>query len=264
MKIKKIIRGNKDETKKYSNRNEGAMKSNVISIGSEETPSGARGLAVRKDHEEAVRTFAVESYLLEEMSEQEQTRFEQHCVECVACAEAVEAGRIFISNIVPMPEHAPSMPWFERLFNWLAGATWLKPAALMAALLLPVLGWQQLAISDLTGAHANTVILARGLEKSAAAEKSAYLLTTPSATIEFSITQDLDSPFYRVNISGGQRRSFSQVVPAPGQDAGHRLSIQVPRKTLSSGHFTVLVEGLDREDSRDGHKLDEVYEFDLK
>jgi hypothetical protein len=257
-KVKKVDRDAFDD--KNCKINEGRMKGAVFSISHEEGSSScACWRIVRQDHEEAVRNFEVESYLLDEMSEEDQIYFEQHCLECIACTKAVEAGRIFISNVAPPPAFTP---WFGKIFNIIPSAPWLKPAAVTAALWLPVFGWQQFTIADLMGAHPNTVILARGLEKGAA--ENTYPLRTPSATIEFCIPPRSEFSFYRVKIAGGQSKSFSQIVPAPANDSDRRLSVQVLRKKLGSGHFSVLVDGLDAEDSRDGHKLDEVYEFDLK
>jgi hypothetical protein len=261
MKIRKARFEKNEVSKRKYNFAEGSMSGSVVSIVGEPVSSATRILEIRKDHEEALKTFAVESYLLEEMSEEEETRFEQHCFECASCTEAVEAVRIFVSNIVPPEQTVTAAPWYARFFQF-SNELWLKSAAVMAAVLLPITGWQQFVIADLTGLHANTVILARGLEKGAA--ERAAPLRTPSATVEVTLPSDAEFAFYRVSILGGQNRSFSQIVPAPAKDSTRRLSVQVLRKTLGSGRFTVLVEGLDAEDSRNGQKLDESYEFDLK
>ncbi len=240
-----------------------SMRNNVISIGRQQSPAAIRREWVRKDHEEAVRTFAVESYLLDEMSEDEQLHFEEHCLECAICAKALEAGRIFTGKIAPASQGPRDIPWIDRMFKIATNGPWLKPTAALAVLWLPVMGWQQATISDLNEPHANTVILARGAEKGVP-DKGPYLLKTASATIEFYTQEELKFPYYRVRISGGQAKSFSQVVPAPVGDEAHRFSVQVLRNALGNGHFAVSIEGLDREDSKHGYKLDEVYGFDLK
>jgi hypothetical protein len=242
----------------------GAMKSNVVSIGSQEL-STVRSRAIRKEHEAAERTFAVESYLLGEMSEEEQMCFEQHCMECETCGEAIEAGRIFISNIAPLPEPEPahSAGWFERLFKTIPTLPWLKPVTLMAALLLPVMGWQRFMIAELSGLHANTIIVASEGEKSAG-DRAVRPLTTESATIEITVPANPQFGFYRVEITSGRGLNLTQVLPAPPKDGGHELSVQVRRKTLGTGHFAVAVEGLDLEDSKTGHKFNDGYQFDLK
>jgi len=240
----------------------GAMKSNVVSIGSQDF-SSVRGRTVRKEHQEAVRTFAVESYLLGEMSEDEQMAFEQHCMDCEICAEAVEAGRIFISNIAPLPEPEAALPahWFAKLTPALS---WIKPAGLVAVLLLPIMGWQQFVIAELSGVHANTLIVAQDGQKTTAENEPARRLTTDSATIQFDVPADAVFGFYRVNIRENKGRRFSQILPAPDKSANHALYVQVLRKTLGSGHFSAFVEGLDRENSNKGQKLNDVYAFDLQ
>lgn len=236
----------------------GTMKSNVVSIGSQDFLS-VRGRSIRKEHEEVVRTFAVESYLLGEMSEDEQITFEQHCMDCEICAEAVEAGRIFISNIAPLPETetAPPAHWFAK---WTPAASWLKPATLVAAFFLPIVGWQQFVIEDLSGVHASTLIMAQGGQKTAPGNEPGRHLTTDSATIQFDVSQYPPFGFYRVDMNGGNGRSFSVNLPASSY---HELDITVPRKTLGGGHFSAVVEGLDRENASKGQKLD-VFTFDLQ
>jgi Putative zinc-finger len=208
----------------------------------------AREEAIARDHQEAMTSHAVELYLLNELLEDERTQFEEHYFECETCADAVEAGQIFVGNIRPVAP-APAL--------W-----WRQPMAAAAALFLVLAGGQQLFIASLLAPQANTTILAR--EQVKGGEEKAYPLRTPSTTIEVSLPPDTEFSFYRVKIAGGLNRSLSQIVPAPAKDSEHRLSVQVLRRTLGNGHFTVLVEGLDREDSKDGHLIDEVYEFQLK
>lgn len=199
-------------------------------------------------HEEAIKTKAVEQYLLNELSEEEQLSFEAHYFECTTCAEAVEAGQAFVANVRPVASMRIPI--------------WRQPAAAIAALLFVMLGIQQFLMVGLGEPQANTVILARQRERGV--EERPYTLKTPSATVELSLPPEAEFPFYLVKISGGRKGNLSQAVPAPAKDSEHRLSVQVPRRALGSGHFAVRIEGLDSEDSRDGHLIDEAYEFDLK
>jgi hypothetical protein len=208
--------------------------------------------AIQKEHEEMARCHAVELYLLNDMPELERARFEEHYFECGACADAVEAGQAFISNIRPFEP-----PVVAKWRDW-----WRQPAAAIAALLLAVAGGQQYVIAGLMAPHANSVILARQLEKGVA--EKAYSVRTPSATIEVSLPAEAGFPFYLVKIAGEKDRRLTQVVPAPAKDSEQRLSVQVSRRALGSGHFTVNIDGLNREDSKTGPDVGEVYEFDLK
>jgi hypothetical protein len=208
----------------------------------------ARQEAIRREHEAAMRSQAVEQYLLNELSQEKRTQFEAHYFECPECADAIEAGQTFLTHVRPGPP-------VRRVW-------WQQPAAAIAALFLAVAGGQQLVIAQLSAPHANSVILARQLEKGAG--ETPYIVRTPSATVEVNLAGETRYPFYRVKIGGGQGRKLWQVVPAPLEGSEQRLSVQVSRRSLGVGHFTVDVEGLDREDSKSGPRIGEAYEFDLK
>jgi len=207
----------------------------------------AREEAVRRDHDTAIRRQAVEQYLLNELAEEERTHFEEHYFECTECADAVAAGQTFLTHIRP-----PSV----------GRAWWRQPGAAIAALFLTVAGGQQFEIAQLSAPHANSVISARPLEKGV--EETAYTIGTPSATIEVSLPKDACYPFYLMKIADGEGRRLSQVIPAPLKDSDRRLSMQVSRRALAPGHFTVDIDGLNSEDSKVGPQVGEAYEFDLK
>ena len=98
------------------------------------------------EHERAVQSLAVESYLLGEMTPGEREAFEEHYFECGICAEDVRSASHFLEDMtevlgaarrpsaVPMPtrdapEQGPSA------WNWSA---WLQPQ--LAAALIAILG----------------------------------------------------------------------------------------------------------------------------
>jgi hypothetical protein len=102
------------------------------------------------EHERAVQSLAVESYLLGEMTPGEREAFEEHYFECGVCAEDVRSASQFLEDMkgvlgtahrpsaVPMPSreardrrsHGSSPGW-----NWSA---WLQPQ--FAAALVAVFG----------------------------------------------------------------------------------------------------------------------------
>jgi len=86
-------------------------------------------------HEDAIRTQAVERYLLRQMTEDELAIFEKHFFECDDCAAEVAdgtqmmiAGRFAAANVVPMPKPKPK----PKLLRW--------PAAVAASLAFTLLG----------------------------------------------------------------------------------------------------------------------------
>ncbi len=50
------------------------------------------------DHWEATRNFAVEQYLLGELSETQRDEFEHHFFDCPECAEGVVTAAILVAN----------------------------------------------------------------------------------------------------------------------------------------------------------------------
>jgi hypothetical protein len=212
---------------------------------SEDNRPASRGDAIRGDHEEAAKRHSVELYLLNELREEDRARFEEHYFECVTCAEAVEAGQDFITQIRPVP--ASAKPF------------WRQPAAAIAALFLAVAGGQQFVIATLKAPQATTIIVAHALEKSAEERKPASPRTA-SVTIEVDLPSAPEYTYYLLTIHGGNNKKISQVVPVAANSEA-RLSILVPRNSLGAGKFSVDVAGLKSEDSKDGQKLDETFEF---
>ncbi len=213
-------------------------------------------------HKEAEKTMAVDRYLLNELTQEERLRFEEHYFECADCADAVEAGQIFISGIRPIPE---PVPWWRRLVE-LVNAPIAVPAWRMwilggaAAASLGVVGFQNFGppavLAD--AGLANTVLLAGETVKGPDEDKT-YSLRTPSATVEVTLL-DVDFPFYRVDItrkSDGKTRSL--VVPAPPKESEHRLSVQMTREALGVGRFTVTVSGLDNREAKKSHPVETYY-----
>jgi hypothetical protein len=90
------------------------------------------------DHAEAEKGYAVEQYLLGQLSEAEQDRFEEHFFSCHTCAEDVKAGTTFLANLksvfaereaVRAQQPAPNRKWWQ--FTWLEQS--FVPAAALAA-----------------------------------------------------------------------------------------------------------------------------------
>jgi len=212
---------------------------------SQDNKPASREEAIRRDHEEAAKRHAVELYLLNELREEERALFEEHYFECTACADAVEAGQDFITQIRPLP--AIVKPY------------WRQPAAAIAALFLAVAGGQQFVIAALKAPQATTIIVAHELEKSAE-ERKPETPRTASVTIEVDLSSAPEYTFYLLTIHGGKNKRISQVVPVAA-NAESRLSVVVPRKSLGTGRFSVDVAGLTSEGAKDGQKLDETFEF---
>jgi hypothetical protein len=204
-------------------------------------------------HEEATKTNAVESYLLNELTEEQRCRFEEHYFECGECADAVMAGQTLIQGIRPLP--AEPKGFWARLNNPVSVPSWrlwAMGSALAASLSLYAV--RMPTLSPLPMAMANTAIVAKELEKSAVEENN-YTLVTPSATVEVDPYGTDPFPFYRMTISREKKDIASQVLPAPAKQSGRKLSLQVTAKALGKGEFTVTLEGLGRADAASSKPL---------
>jgi hypothetical protein len=96
------------------------------------------------EHEQAVRSLAVECYLLGEMTPGEREAFEDHYFECAVCGddvrsaahfigdlkETLEAGRVSAGTRVPVRETRESTP---ARWNW---PIWLTPQIAAAAVVV--------------------------------------------------------------------------------------------------------------------------------
>ena len=202
---------------------------------------------------------AVDLYLLNELTEEERRRFEEHYFDCATCAEAVEAGQTFVHGIRPVPE---AVPWRSLLLARL-GKPMLVPAwrqwayGGITALSVIAVAWQNFYPVSAQKVQANTVIQARELEKGEDSEK-AYTLRTPSATVELNLPSDAEFPLYRVIIESDHTKPLQAVV-APAREFDRRLSLKIAPESLSSGRFTVKVEGLRDAQSKDVSKVGQYY-----
>jgi hypothetical protein len=191
-------------------------------------------------HEEAEKTNAVESYLLNDLTEEQRSRFEEHYFECPACADAVMAGQVFIQGIRPVN------PWWKRLAARLsdpvavpAWGMWAQGGAVVAAFALVAVQYFVVAASP------NTPILAKEIEKGQG-EDNTYELATPSATVEVVPFEKAPFPFYRMTIDRDQNEIVTQILPGNAQRPAGRLSVQVAAKVLGQGSFTVILAGLEK------------------
>lgn len=202
-------------------------------------------------HEEAEKMNLVESYLLNELTEEQRSRFEEHYFECTDCADAVMAGQVFIRGI------RPADSWWQKLTARMgdpvavpAWRLWAMGGAVAAALALLTVEVQR--PSNALLAMANTTVLAKE-EKSAVDEQ--IRLTTPSVTVELDPYGTEPFPFYRMTILRDKTDIASQVLPAPGKQTSRRLSLQLLSKALGTGSFTVTLAGLARADAKDPKPL---------
>lgn len=195
-------------------------------------------------HEEAASMNAVEMYVLKELTQEEERRFEEHYFTCQECACGVAVEQALAANAGPV---TAIEPWWRR---------WAFPVLTpITAALLGLVSFQGIELSKLGQPLPNTVILAQPLVKGSAGDVKSII--TPSVTIEVNLPPDQSPfPYYRVSYFGDGKTPVSQVLPAP---EGSRLSVQLLTRSLNDGSYNLLVFGLASKDSKNGTQIGEYF-----
>lgn len=200
---------------------------------------------------------AAEKYLLEELTEDQRSQYEEHFFDCRECAADVESGAAFVDNA----KAVFSEPQNERVRVAVAE----KPAPGWRALFWPVPAGAAAALALLLGGPAAYLAfheLPRLRSALAAAEAlqpvSWHFLSVARSegeTVEVTrgtrmvgLTLSRSSgrtfPHYRCEVTeAGGRSVLSSVVPAP--PAGDELRILIPVSRLGPGRYVLVLAGLE-------------------
>lgn len=220
------------------------------------------------DHSEAVRMKAVERYVLGELSSDVREQFEEHCFECVECANDlkalttfVTAGRMVFEEGNQVAEERAEEE--QRSWGW---RKWFRPA-----LTIPALG----ALATIVIFQAAVTI--PGLKKEAARESVAELYGSSyrvqgatrgegnsrvaiapneSFALDFDFTPSSSFPRYK----GKLVDAFGQSVltfGVGGEEANKELHLVVPAGVVHPGNYNVVFFGDNGATSADA-KVDEV------
>lgn len=224
-------------------------------------------------HEEALKEFAVEQYLLGELSGAARERFEAHLFDCKKCADDVREGILFLETAGPELRHLErsaaeakaTRGWAWWWQGWTLGpalAACLAVIVYQSTVLLPRLH-TELAQAE-TPTVINPVVLAnagaRGGPNSAVTEVVApsrgfYLLAVdiPPAAGASAYRCSLYSP-------GGDLVWHVDVSPQQARDS---VMIQVPVTTAREGVNELRVQSVIASDGKDA-KLNDVTKYRYK
>ena len=216
------------------------------------------------DHSEALAIQAAEKYLLGELSEDEQSAFEEHYFGCSECASDLETGVLFVRHaravfrgsaaaeaptrgaVRPPARHEirrrPSL-WqsvadlFRRPFvPGLAAAALGMLCVYQGFFVIPELRRTTERLSSAQPLPAYQLLQAvRGDERTVSVPPGGDFFA-----LNFDVIWDRPYPHYRCKLtdSGGQTR-FSIVVPAP--PPGQPISILAPTPGLDDGRYTLTI-----------------------
>ncbi len=197
-------------------------------------------------HEEAVRTQAVERYLLRELSDSDRDAFEEHYFSCPECAEEVRAGAVFTASArALLAEQAPRVA--ASRFGWLG---WRLPVAAAGIMLLAPIGYLLLVFipglrSELARLRAPQAYPAVFLRAVARGDDQVLEIPRGSQFVGLSmdVAPEQSYPSYLCEIVGQPGSpTMSVPVPAPAT-AGAPLNILVPSSQLRPGRYTLLLRG---------------------
>jgi len=203
------------------------------------------------DHAEAEKGYAVEQYLLGQLSEAEQDRFEEHFFSCQTCAEDVKAGTAFLANLRSVFAERDAFPvqpprkWWQ--FTWLDQS--LAPASALAAcgVLASIIGYQNaIQIPGLrTQVEDNRPAMSVAAPAPVSAERDGEPLTisksSPVASVEVAHEWEEAYSGYRIEL----RRQGGSIVA--GSDlAATKGNVVVTLRTseFEPGRYTLSIFGV--------------------
>lgn len=206
------------------------------------------------NHNYAIENHVAEGYLLDELDETERDAYEDHYFGCTTCAEEVEIVSEFIDTAKqvireesrPKPVAISTSPnWFRRIT---APIMHPLPAAafLFLAMMSGVAAYQyQVTIPRLQAAASPQIVESMSPLKHARGDISKLRFSKgKSFSIPFDIPEAGFSS-YQVSILATPTNAV-KVPPKDisAEDAKKALEILVPAGTLDSGHYLLLIEGI--------------------
>lgn len=213
------------------------------------------------DHSEVMRMGAAEKYLLNELTEEERSQYEEHFFDCQECAEDLKSAAVFIANVKPvLAETAVAQTAVERVDTrdrepprnrWLA-FFWPLPAGAAAAALVLIGTTSYLAVFEVP--H-----LRRELGEATAPQAAPWHFLSVSRSeppvvrvskrtrvvgLTLSKSSEASFAYYRCEVREPSGRVLtSAVLLAPPR--GDELNVVIPTASLRPGAYELVLHGLE-------------------
>jgi anti-sigma factor RsiW len=208
-------------------------------------------------HEQALRSQAVERYVLGELTQEEREAFEGHYFDCSACFEQVKLSGQFLRHAREVLDPEPEKGWLARLLGDLR-----RPAfAFATAMLVCAIGmgaYQQSIIADLKAPRIEPRYMLVGQAKGGAGK---VVSVAHKARVRLSLEFDRKPEFtaYQAQIETQSGKvKVSLPVPATSKES---VEIGFQADTLDAGEYAMVVYGL----AEDGGKTEvRRGDFDLQ
>jgi hypothetical protein len=208
-------------------------------------------------HEQALRSQAVERYVLGELTHEEREAFEGHYFDCSACFEQVKLSAQFLRHAREVLDPEPEKGWLASLLGDLR-----RPAVAFAtAMLVCAIGigvYQQSVIADLKAPRIESRYVLRGQAKGGTGK-----LVSVSRREKLGLTVDFirkpEFTRYEAQIVA-ESGKVKVSLPVPAAVEEDSVTISLPAGTLDAGQYSMVVYGL----AADGSKTQTGQgEFDL-
>ena len=193
------------------------------------------------DHDVAVKSEAVERYLLGTMSDEERDAFEEHYFSCPECADEIRTAARFRANAREAFRDPSAFPVKSR-FHWLRSPI-LAPFALACALLLTYQNAVQIpSLKQQARVRSFASFALHTVQRSA--EQQTRI---PAGVSQFAL-------YFDVPGGSGAPRSYECTIrdeagktidsfQAPAPSSGEPLNILFHRSSLAPGRYILNVQG---------------------
>lgn len=198
-------------------------------------------------HEQALRSQAVERYVLGELTQEEREAFEGHYFDCSACFEQVKLSAQFLRQAREILDPEPEKGWLTSLLGDLR-----RPAfAFASAMLVCAVGmgvYQQSVIAGLKAPSIESRYVLRGQSKAGAAKVVSVSRKEKLAlTVDFIRKPEFTRYEAQIVTESGQVR-VSLPVPAAAEEDS--VTISLPAGTLDAAQYSMVVYGVAADGSK--------------
>ncbi len=197
-------------------------------------------------HHEAVAGRAVDRYLLGEMSEAEQTEFEEHYFGCPACASDVEAGAILAANAAAVfSDEGPGEATRRAMGLW---AGWKWAAVAFAGIAVLAIAFEEMVripavrtnIAAISAPQPYPVFflrsVVRGNDQPVTTARGAAFIG-----LSFDLPPGVTAPRYAGRLESDSGRVVWTVSIPPPPSPADPVNVLVPAESFPAGRYTLVV-----------------------
>ena len=208
-------------------------------------------------HKSANETFAVERYLLGDMTASELEEFEDHLFTCPECAESVQTGVAFVDNaraVLDEPAAHRAKESAPRTLSWKPAPWWKRfmvPAlapALAALALLCVAGYQRLVVipglrAQLAAATAPQLLPSFALHAASRGEPAVIEVPADARffSLYFDVPAESASGYLCTILDASSSVRFTAYLSPLKVEAGGTMNLLLGRSSLEAGDYLLVV-----------------------